>query len=323
MEQMKPVVDQLPKEQIIAELTKDKLLRKTNNGNNEVYIFDYRNSPSLMHEVGRVREITFRHAGGGTGNDIDIDEFDTDKDDPQKQLIVWDPENQQIVGGYRYYFPEKGCKNPDITKLASSSYFNFSDKFMRKYYPHLMELGRSFVCPEYQSRTMGRKSLYALDNLWDGLGAVVIDNHHIKYLFGKVTMYTHFNQKARNMILYFLKRHFHDPDHLVTPIELADIDINEEEMRKLFRGWRYKENYKILSREVRNLGENIPPLINAYMGLSPTMRTFGTFINHHFGNVEETGIMITLRDIYVEKINRHLASYKKDFEITWFNHQNQ
>jgi len=323
MEPMKPIVDQLPKDQIIAELTKDKLLRKTNNGNNEVYIFDYHSSPALMHEVGRVREITFRHAGGGTGNDIDIDEFDTDKDDPQKQLIVWDPENQQIVGGYRYYYPEKGCRNPDITKLASSSYFNFSDKFMRKYFPHVMELGRSFVCPEYQSRTMGRKSLYALDNLWDGLGAVVIDNHHIKYLFGKVTMYTHFNQKARSMILYFLKRHFNDPDRLVTPLEPANIDINEEEMRKLFRGWRYKENYKILSREVRNLGENIPPLINAYMGLSPTMRTFGTFINHHFGNVEETGIMITLRDIYVEKINRHLASYKKDFEITWFNHQNQ
>ncbi|MCE5345500.1 MAG: GNAT family N-acetyltransferase [Bacteroidales bacterium] len=320
---MKPIVDQLPKDQIIAELTSDKLLRKTNNGNNEVYIFDCRNSPALMHEVGRVREITFRHAGGGTGYEIDIDEFDTDKDDPQKQLIVWDPENQQIVGGYRFYFPQKGCKNPDITRLASSSYFNFSDKFLKKYFPHVMELGRSFVCPEYQSRNMGRKSLYALDNLWDGLGAVVIDNHHIKYLFGKVTMYTHFNQKARNMILYFLKRHFNDPDRLVTPIEPANIDIHEDEMKKLFRGWRYKENYKILSREVRNLNENIPPLINAYMNLSPTMRTFGTFINHHFGNVEETGIMITLRDIYVEKINRHLASYKKDFEITWFGHQNQ
>jgi hypothetical protein len=194
---------------------------------------------------------------------------------------------------------------------------------MKKYYPHLMELGRSFVHPDYQSRSMGRKSLYALDNLWDGLGAIIIDNHHLKYLFGKVTMYTHFNPKARNMILYFLKRHFNDPDGLVVPIEPANIDIPQEEMRKLFRGWRYKENYKILSREVRNLNENIPPLINAYMNLSPTMRTFGTFINHKFGNVEETGIMITLRDIYVEKINRHLASYKKDFQITWFSHYNQ
>jgi hypothetical protein len=187
----------------------------------------------------------------------------------------------------------------------------------------MMELGRSFVHPDYQSRTMDRKSLFALDNLWDGLGAIILDNHHLKYLFGKVTMYPHFDQKARNMILYFLKRHFNDPDNLVIPLDPARIDINQEEMRKIFKGWRYKDNYKILSREVRNLGENIPPLINAYMGLSPTMRTFGTFINHKFGNVEETGIMITLRDIYVEKINRHMASYKKDFLITWFSHENQ
>jgi len=320
---MKPIAEQLPIDQILAELTKDKLLRYTNNGNNEVYIFDNNTSPVLMHEVGRVREITFRHAGGGTNKELDIDEFDLDKDDPQKQLIVWNPENREIVGGYRFYFPPKGCTNCDVTKLASSSYFSFSEKFNKKYFPHMMELGRSFVHPDYQSRAGGRKSLFALDNLWDGLGALILDNHHLKYLFGKVTMYPHFNQKARNMILYFLRRHFSDPDNLVVPLDPANIDIQEEEMRKLFRGWRYRDNYKILSREVRNLNENIPPLINAYMGLSPTMRTFGTFINHKFGDVEETGIMITLRDIYIEKINRHLASYKKDFLITWFSHKNQ
>jgi len=320
---MIPVVDQLPKDQILAELTPDKLLRRTNNGNNEVYIFDNNSSPTLMHEVGRVREITFRHAGGGTGKEIDIDEFDIATVDSQKQLIVWDPENKEMIGGYRFYFPPKNCTSCDISKLASSSYFNFSDKFLRKYYPHLMELGRSFVHPDYQSRTMGRKSLFALDNLWDGLGALMLDNHHLKYLFGKVTMYPHFNKKARNMILYFLNKHFHDPDRLVVPKDPADIEIQKDEMKKIFRGWRYKDNYKILSREVRNLNENIPPLINAYMNLSPTMRTFGTFINHKFGDVEETGIMITMRDMYVEKINRHMASYKNDFMITWFSHEHQ
>jgi hypothetical protein len=320
---MKPIAEQLPKDQLMAELTKDKLLRATNNGNNELYIFDNNSSPILMNEVGRVREITFRHACGGTGKEIDIDDFDTAKADPQKQLIVWDPENKQIIGGYRFYFPPKGCIDCDITRMASSAYFTFSDKFLSKYYPHLMELGRSFVHPDYQSRTMGRKSLFALDNLWDGLGAIVIDNHHLRSLFGKVTMYPHFNPKARNMILYFLKKHFSDPDKLVVPNDPANIDIQEEAMKKIFKSWRYKENYKTLSREVRALGENIPPLINAYMNLSPTMKTFGTFINHKFGDVEETGIMITLKDIYVEKINRHLASYKKDFEITWFSHEHE
>ena len=321
--EMIPVVDRQPLEMIVAELTADKLLRKTNNGNNEVYVFDNNTSPVLMQEVGRVREITFRHAGGGTGHSIDIDDFDTAREDPQKQLIVWDPDNREIVGGYRFYFPPKGCIHCDINKLASSSYFRFSDKFLGKYFPHMMELGRSFVTPEYQSKAMGRKSLYALDNIWDGLGALFLENHHIKYLFGKVTMYSHFNQRARNMILYFLKKHFGDPENLVVPIEPANIDLEEEEMKKLFRSWRYKEDYKRLSAEVRNLGETIPPLINAYMNLSPTMRVFGTFINHHFGEVEETGIMITLRDIYVEKINRHLASYKPDFFIPWFSRDSQ
>jgi hypothetical protein len=319
---LKPVAEPLPKEQIIAELTQDKFLRTTNNGNNEVYIFDNNSSSVLMREVGRIREITFRHAGGGTGKEIDIDEFDTDPADPQKQLIVWNPDDGEIIGGYRYYFTPPNSSEYDVSKLASSAYFYFSRKFMKKYLPHLMELGRSFVHPDYQSRTKGRKSLYALDNLWDGLGALILDNSHLKYLFGKVTMYPHFNQKARNMILYFLKRHFNDPDSLATPKEAAAIDIPVDEMKKLFKGWRYRENYKILSREVRNLGENIPPLINAYMNLSPTMKTFGTFINHKFGNVEETGIMITMRDMYVEKINRHLASYKPDFHFSWFSGEN-
>jgi GNAT superfamily N-acetyltransferase len=318
---MKPVVDPLPKDQIVAELTNDKLLRKTNNGNNEVYVFTAHNSPSLMNEVGRIREITFRHAGGGTGKEIDIDDFDTDPENPQQQLIVWDPENKEIIGGYRFFYFARQCRDCDVSKLASSDYFYFSEKFMTKYLPHLMELGRSFVHPDYQSHNRGRKSLYALDNLWDGLGAVVIENPHIKFLFGKVTMYTHFNQRARDMILYFLRRHFSDPDRLVIVKDPASIDIHEETMKQIFNRRRYRDNYKILSLEVRKLNENIPPLINAYMNLSPTMRTFGTFINHKFGNVEETGIMITLRDIYVEKINRHLASYKKDFEIRWFSRE--
>jgi hypothetical protein len=319
---MLPIVDPLPRSEVIEELTKDKFLRKTNNGHNEVYVFDARNSPKLMHEVGRVREMTFRHAGGGTGKAIDIDEFDTDPDNPQRQLIVWDPDNLEIIGGYRFFYFTTLCRLCDLTKLASSDYFNFSEKFMTRYLPHLMELGRSFVHPDYQSRNKGRKSLFALDNLWDGLGALIIENSQIKYLFGKVTMYRHFNQRARDMIIYFLRKHFSDPDNLVIAKDPADIDIHEESMRQIFKGRSYKEDYKILSQEVRRLDENIPPLINAYMNLSPTMKTFGTFINHKFGEVEETGIMITLKDIYVEKINRHLASYKKDFEIRWFSHEN-
>lgn len=313
---MEPVAQGIPVEDLTAELVKLGMLRKTNNGNNEVYLFDNNTSPLLMHEIGRIRELTFRHAGGGTGKSLDIDEYDISPEQPQKQLIIWDPDNREIVGGYRFTY--KGHKENEfsIDRFASSSYFTFSQKFIKKYLPHTMELGRSFVRPEYQSGAMGRKSLYALDNLWDGLGAIIIDNRQIRYLFGKVTMYTHYNVQARNMILYFMLKHFPDVDKLALPSDPIALDIHTDEMRQIFTGKSFKEDYKILSQEVRKLGENIPPLINAYMNLSPTMKCFGTFINHHFGDVEETGIMITVRDIYIEKVNRHLSSYREDFDIS-------
>ncbi|MDZ7634185.1 MAG: GNAT family N-acyltransferase [Bacteroidales bacterium] len=313
---MEPLGEAVPADELVAELARVGYMRKTNNANNEVYLFDNRTSPLLMHEVGRIRELTFRHAGGGTGKALDLDEFDLNPDYPQKQLIIWDPDNREIIGGYRFIFPERKEKNFSVDRFASSAYFTFSRKFIRKYLPHTMELGRSFVRPEYQSAAMGRKSLYSLDNLWDGLGAIIIDNRQVRYLFGKVTMYTHYNVHARNMILYFMLKYFPDPDKLAVPDDPIVIDVHLDEMKQIFSGRSFKEDLKILGQEVRKQGENIPPLINAYMNLSPTMRCFGTFINHHFGNVEETGIMITVRDIYIDKINRHLASYRENFDIS-------
>lgn len=315
-DKIEPLGEAVPVADLMAELSRVGVLRKTNNANNEVYLFDHRDSTLLMHELGRIRELTFRHAGGGTGKGLDLDEYDLDPEHPQKQLIIWDPDNREIIGGYRFIFPGHKEKDFSVDRFASSSYFTFSRKFIRKYLPHTMELGRSFVKPEYQSAAMGRKSLYALDNLWDGLGAIIIDNRQIRYLFGKVTMYTHYNVQARNMILYFMLKHFPDKDNLAVPDDPINLDIHQGEMKQLFIGKNFKEDLKILSQEVRKLGENIPPLINAYMNLSPSMRCFGTFINHHFGNVEETGIMITVRDIYIGKINRHLASYRQDFDIS-------
>lgn len=312
---MKKIVDAVPTIEIEKELRKNNFLRKTNNASNEVYIFTAHDSPKLMHEVGRLRELTFRGAGGGTGKEIDLDEYDYSEDSPHRQLIVWDPDNRDIIGGYRYFIHNDPGKKADPSDMASYEYFNFSDKFTNKYLPNLMELGRSFVQPDYQSRAKGRKSLFALDNLWDGLGAIVIENPTVRYLFGKVTMYPHFPHHARSMIIYFMKKHFSDPEKLVVPKKDISLDIDRELMEKIFTSDNYREDYKTLSQEVRKLGESIPPLINAYMNLSPTMRTFGTIHNEGFGNVNETGIMITIRDMYIDKINRHLSSYREDYEI--------
>ena len=122
-------------------------------------------------------------------------------------------------------------------------------------------------------------------------------------------MYTSFNIQARNMILYFMKKYFRDTEGLVRPIHPLEISIDEVQMSQIFTGSDYNEDYKILSRHVRDLGENIPPLVNAYMSLSPSMRTFGTAINPGFGGVEETAILIKIADVYEAKKKRHVATY--------------
>ena len=306
---MEQIIDPVPLPLIEAELTKERFLRKTNKGKNEIYTLDGREAPNVMKEIGRLREHAFRAAGGGTGKACDIDPYDL-MDPPCRQLIVWDPEAKLILGGYRYIVGADIRLNPDGTpRIATSHLFNFSDRFVSEFLPKTLELGRSFVRLEYQSSKAGAKAIFALDNLWDGLGALTVVNPGIEYLFGKVTMYPEYNRDCRNMILYFLEKHFPDPDRLAVARNPLQTDTDFEAMEKLFTGDSFKEDYKILNHCIREHGFNIPPLVNAYMSLSPTMRTFGTAINDEFGDVEETGIFFAISEIFEEKKHRHIASY--------------
>jgi hypothetical protein len=268
-----------------------------------------------MREIGRLRELSFRYAGGGTGKETDIDEYDT-APNPYRQLIVWDGESEEILGGYRFHVCDETFACEGEINLATAELFTFSPEFIRDFLPHTIELGRSFVQPAFQSTNRFGKGLYSLDNLWDGLGALVVKNPEKKYFLGKVTMYTSYNTEARNMILYFLDKHFGDRDRLIYPKEdcMLKFDPNMEAMQRIFTGRNYSEDYRILFQTVRSYGENIPPLINSYMNLSPSMRTFGTAINHHFGGVEETGLMITINDLYSDKVKRHITSFASQRE---------
>ncbi len=299
MEQQ-PIIPALDRELLKSELTSDRCLRTTQKASNEIYVFKAKECPNLMREVGRLREEAFRLAGGGTGEEIDVDAEDL-AEDGYSQLIVWDPIAQQIVGGYRFIV----CHDEHPAHLSTEHYFRFSERFRQRFLPYTIELGRSFVQPDYQARR-NPKSLYALDNLWDGLGALVVLNPKAKYLFGKVTMYTSFNVEARNTLFYFLRRYFADRDALVEGIHRVSMAIDEVSMAQLFVGESYEENRRILVQRLRELGEGVPPLINAYMGLSPTMRLFDTVVNPDFGDVEETGILVTIKDVYPEKKLRHI-----------------
>jgi hypothetical protein len=307
-----PIIDPIPVEVLKAELKPELQLRMTNKSNNQIFIITAHNAPNVMREIGRLREIAFREAGGGTGKEVDIDEFDT-CENCYKQLIVWNPEAEEIIGGYRYLEGTKWELDANGQPiLATSHMFHFSDKFLKEYMPYTIELGRSFVSLPYQSSKMGAKSLFALDNLWDGLGALTVIMPNVRYFFGKMTMYPSYIREGRDMILYFLKKHFDDKENLVIPMKPLKIETDEEELAAIFTENDFKEDYRILNQRVRALGYNIPPLVNAYMSLSPTMKLFGTAINYGFGDVEETGILIAVDEILEEKRIRHIDSYIRE-----------
>ena len=309
---MEPIMAPVSLDLIKAELTPVKKLRDTNKGSNEIYVVNHFDSPNIMLEIGRLREEAFRDSGGGSGLAVDIDEFDT-MENPYQQLIVWDPDAERILGGYRFILGGDIKLNENgQPHLATSHMFHFSDKFIKEYLPYTIELGRSFVSPEYQSSKAGAKAIFALDNLWDGLGALAIQRPNMKYFFGKMTMYPEYNRQARDLIQYFLFKHFEDKEKLVVPVEPLKIETPVSYMESILTEKEFKEDYKLLNAEVRRLGVNIPPLVNAYMNLSPTMKMFGGGVNHEFSDAEETCILISFDEIYESKVSRHIDSFLKE-----------
>ncbi len=307
---MKPIIPPVDKEIIKKELTKDKFLRPTNKAENEIYIITAADSPNVMREIGRLRETSFRWGGGGTGEEIDTDRFDF-LEKSFKQLIVWNPRDEEIIGGYRFLDGKdvviKSDGQPD---LVMSHLFNFNEKFISDYLPYSIELGRAFVQPNYQTTKMGIKSLFALDNLWDGLGALIHSSEKAKYFIGKITIYNSYNSLARELIYEYMMRYFPDPDRLISPkIPVLNSEKAVEMAKQLFEMEGAVHDFKILQKTVRSLDETIPPLFTAYIGLSNTMRMFGTMIDHEFSSTYETGIMVTMEDLLEVKRIRYIQPY--------------
>ena len=313
---MKDIIAPVDREILKNELTKDKFLRPTNKAHNEIYVIDAHTSPNVMREIGRLREISFRSGGGGTGEEIDVDKYDY-LEKPFKQLIVWDPQAEEIIGGYRYLlgseveFDEEGQP-----KFVMSHLFKFSPKFIKEFLPYSIELGRAFVQPDYQTSKMGTKSLFALDNLWDGLGALIHSNKNARYFVGKVTIYKEYPTVARELIYEYMFRYFPDADQLITPkLPIVVSSKTKKAAQKLFTGKDASSDYKALQKAVRNEGDSIPPLFNAYIGLSDTMRMFGSMIDHDFSSTFETGIMVTMADLLETKKKRYIEPYIEYLKI--------
>ena len=303
---MEPIIEPIDKAILKKELNPDRFLRPTRKGGNKIYCINIHNSPNVLKEIGRLREVTFRASGGGTGQSLDLDEFDT-SENCYDQLIVWSPEDEEIIGGYRFILCQKVLADRENIKLSTANYFSFTDQFIDNYLPNTIELGRSWVQPNFQPTVNPRKGLFALDNIWDGLGAIVKTHLEIMYFFGKVTMYPTYNEEARDFLLHFMHYYFPDSDQLMKPFRPLEQDYDSAECDSLLKGLDFKEGFKVLSAYTKERGEYIPPLVNIYMNLSPSMKTFGTAVNPEFGNVEETGILVPFADIYQEKKDRYMT----------------
>ena len=303
---MKQIIKPVSRKLLKSELKQEYFLRETNRAGNEIYVVTAAQAPNVMREIGRLREWAFRSAGGRTGESVDIDELGL-VEGGYKQLVVWDPSAEEIVGGYRFIV----CESSDESHCSTEHYFRFSEEFRRDYLPHAIELGRSYVHPNYQNTRANAKSLYVMDNIWDGLGAIIVNHPTKKYFIGKVTMYTHYDTEARNILMYFLHKYFPSKEGLLEPVYPIDLGIDTEAMEKLFTAGNYNDDHKILAHELKERGEFIPPMISSYMNVSPSMQVFDTVTNPDFGDVEETAIMVTIPDMYPHKTERHTKGVTK------------
>lgn len=310
---MKPIIPPVETELLVREL-EGHLLRPSNKADNLIYDITAHECPNVMREIARLREISYRDGGGATGNEMDIDEMDT-MEKPYHQLIVWDPEHRQIVGGYRYLC----CSEAEIRDgqpfITSAHLFHYSERFIRDYLPHTIEFGRAFVQPMYQQREMGVKALFALDNIWDGIGAVLYNHPELRWMIGKVTIYPDYNTTARELIYAYLNRYHIGEEGLFEPYKPF---LSNPLTADPFTGEDKQENYHILQRAVREQGTVIPPMFSAYLNLTNDLLFFGNAVNDELANVYETGIMVAIDTVYPEKKDRYITPY-----IQWKESQNK
>ena len=305
---MEQIIAPIDKELIKSELTEERFLRDTNRAGNKIYLVDATCAPNTVKEIGRLREIVFRDGGGGTGKSVDLDRFDLDPAFGFKQLVLWDPENECIIGGYRYVLCDEAMYDRFGQPILPTAHlFTFTRSFLRHGFLETIELSRSYIALEYQSTRDDSRSLYALDNLFDGLGALILFYEgRMKYFFGKMTIYPSYPKECLQMLMFFLRKHFGSREEkLVIPKNPILIDAPSK-YRKVFTEDDFKEDYKILKNEIHKFGVNIPPLVNTYMNMSPTMKSFGAGINDEFGDVIEAGILIKFDEMHPEKLNRHI-----------------
>jgi len=306
-----PLIKPISRELLREELTTEHLVRPTRIGGNEVYIFTALKAPNLMQEVGRLRELTFRDAGAGFGTAVDIDHFDTDEY-PCRQLIVWDPVAYEIIGGYRFniFHKFKGKPLRDIP-LANKSLYSISKTFTFEYIPYLVELARAFIQPKYQPKFAGRKAAFSLDNIWDGLGALVVKYPFIRYFFGRLTFFSNYDPTVRDLAFYFFAKHLQGNPALLSAKKPFEFPTLLNDLEKVIGGSSIKDDFTKLNQAAKNHGTTIPPLVKSYFNVSGTLRVFEPVFDSYFASSYAAAILVTIADVYPAFVKRYITPYQR------------
>lgn len=283
------------------EVKKAEFLGNTIDGK-RIILVDAMQSPSLLRELGRVREISFRAIGGGTGSARDNDLYDN----YYRHLILWDDEELEIVGAYRIGECKDIIANKGTEGLYTYNLCDFNDHF-KDYCNYSVELGRSFVQPKYWGSR-------ALDNLWQGVGAYLAHNPNIKYTYGTVTINADTPKKAVAALVYFYSYHFTCSTNMMKakkPYMMSDED--RVEFDGLFKDVSYKDGFVLLKSYLKDLGTSVPTLFKQYAELydEGAVRFFDFSVNDDLFGVVEGFIIADNTRMKKAKRKRYIENFEK------------
>jgi putative hemolysin len=301
----KNIVHPTDKKLILNDIAAAEVLGETDD-KIRILLVRYEQAPALMREIGRLRELTFRKVGEGTGRKIDLDEFDT----YYQHIVLWDESRLEVVGAYRLAAGDEVYKKRGIAGFYTSTLFRFSEEF-EKYLPQALELGRSFVQPAYWNSQ-------ALDYLWHGIGAFLAARPQYNYLFGPVSVSATYSAEARGLLVYFYRKWFGAEKSPVRAKHRFNFHTDSEaKLGELLQSSDYKSAFKELKQNLKHYGFAVPTLYKQYTELCEEggVNFFDFGIDKDFNDSLDGFIFLQIARIKETKLERYL--YSKRAKEAW------
>lgn len=301
----KNIVHPTDKKLILQDVMSSELLGQTED-EIKILLVRYEAAPALMREIGRLRELTFRKVGEGTGRKIDLDEFDQ----YYQHIVLWDARQLEVVGAYRIAAGDEVYRRFGISGFYTASLFRFSEEF-EKFLPQSLELGRSFVQPDYWNSQ-------ALDYLWHGIGAYLAARPQYNYLFGPVSVSNSYSIEARELLVYFYQRWFGKADAPVRAKHRFRFSQGaEERLKRAFLADDYKQSFKELKQNLKHYGFAVPTLYKQYTELCEEggVHFFDFGIDKDFSNALDGFIFLQIALVKESKLERYV--YSKRAKEEW------